>query len=54
VLVALVLPFLIILLAEHLRTDHHVVKSDRARIDHTRTHHARRRTAEPLPRFRQA
>jgi nucleobase:cation symporter-1, NCS1 family len=54
VLVALVLPFLIILLAEHLRTDHHVVKPDRARIDHTRTHHARRRTAKPLPRFRQA
>jgi hypothetical protein len=42
VLVALVVPFVVTLLAHN------------TRADHTRTEHARRHVAEPVPRFRQA
>jgi hypothetical protein len=47
VLVALVVPFVVTLLAQHIRAQH-------IRADHTRTEHARPRVAEPVPRFRQA
>jgi purine-cytosine permease-like protein len=56
VLVALVVPFFVTLLVDHVRTDQartDHVRADRVRADATRTD-ATRRSAPPVPRFRQA
>jgi len=47
VLVALVVPFAVTLLADHVRSSN--TRSNNARADHARHH-----VAEPVPRFRQA
>jgi nucleobase:cation symporter-1, NCS1 family len=52
VLVALVVPFVVTLLSDHVRTNQ--ARTDHAHTNHARTDHARRSAAAPLPRFRQA
>jgi nucleobase:cation symporter-1, NCS1 family len=52
VLVALVVPFVVTILSDHVRTNQ--ARTDHAHTNHARTDHARRSAAAPLPRFRQA